>query len=818
MATLSGVLLDAEGSPIVGTVEASLVDPGTGRQVTGDTGDGTIAAGKVLRVTSDASGAWSLDLTANGNIVPTGTGWAIREQGRPTRIISKADKAETMHLGPDQVTFLDDSALPATPASVIGEVAKQVAEIGPGDIGADPAGSADAVRDELTPEIGGRVARSGDTMAGPLDLDGNRLTGLPAPAAASDAARQAEVLAETSARAHGDGLLSTRSATADLTLTDVLDMVGRVAVGAETLAVDDAARKSAGLTQWIDGLIGRADIAGQIHCWAPNGPSTARWVLDPDGDFVDSVEATNVTFPTTSPGTGYAAGGPIYAHDGRLWMIYHGEKYPMGDGGASGFWSYLGLATTLESDPDGWVDLGPIITPTLPYMPGTPAQAEIGGGPYVIIDFGGVPHMIVFYKDTTIDGIWQGMGLAFCALDQVQAATTTAPTFTKFGPGGTFTPGLGGESLDLLPGAAPNPWWMDIIHLVDHDRLVMVYHAPELDGSGDALWMRTAPASDAGRWSAAQRLTDAEAAEIIYVTVWSPDDPVSRAPSGNELVVTYVRSRSGWPRDQVGWDRWADAEVVQRTLTWQDGPVDAVARHDVGQLATTVGSLDAAAVGADPAGTAVGLVAGTIARDGSRPPTAPLAMGGQRITGLAAPSAGNDAARKTDVDTLAFNVAAGVSGTIARDGSRSPTANLPMGGHRLTGVGAPVDPNDAARKGDLPSAGPWTALTLYPEWQAVDPSRGPRFWTDGLAVHIDIAALACIGDIGPTSGAIAQLPVGMRPGVEEWWPCWYSPDGSSVAPAELYITASDDPSPGVIHLYSVSAAVGLAPTRMVVRL
>lgn len=177
---LTGVLLDAQDQPVpYGQVTAVLVDPSTGEPITGDHTSGSIVKGTTVDVAADAEGAYTLPLTASADIKPEGSAWLIRQVDAPERIVRKAAKAETMHLGPDQVEFLDDSASPVTPAAVEREVAAKA------------------------------VAKSGDTMAGDLDLAGNRLTGLPAPAAASDAARQADVDA-TLAR---DG---SRKPTADL--------------------------------------------------------------------------------------------------------------------------------------------------------------------------------------------------------------------------------------------------------------------------------------------------------------------------------------------------------------------------------------------------------------------------------------------------------------------------------------------------------------------------------------------------------------------------------------------------------------------------
>lgn len=46
-------------------------------------------------------------------------------------------------------------------------------------------------------------------------------------------------------------------------------------------------------------------------------------------------------------------------------------------------------------------------------------------------------------------------------------------------------------------------------------------------------------------------------------------------------------------------------------------------------------------------------------------------------------------------------VATGLSGCITRDGQSSITADIPFGGRRITGLGAPTGANDAARKADV---------------------------------------------------------------------------------------------------------------------
>jgi hypothetical protein len=81
------------------------------------------------------------------------------------------------------------------------------------------------------------------------------------------------------------------------------------------------------------------------------------------------------------------------------------------------------------------------------------------------------------------------------------------------------------------------------------------------------------------------------------------------------------------------------------------------------------------------------------------PLTADLAAGGHKITGLGAPTNPADAATKAYVD------AAAPSGVIKADGSVPFTADQPLGGHKLTGLGAPTNPADAATKAYVDASG-----------------------------------------------------------------------------------------------------------------
>lgn len=344
-------------------------------------------------------------------------------------------------------------------------------------------------------------------------------------------------------------------------------------VGDDEVVVTNAERHTADLVYWVDGITGFADLGGAVTGFAPNGPESARWTSTP-ADYLAGVQATDVEIDAdaTFPDVGYAAGGPVY-HDvagSRLLKLYHAERYPFGTPSTGNFWSFIGLAVATEAAPDDWTDLGAIITPERPYVVDTDSQAEVTGGPY-IIDADG--NMVVYFKDTDPNGIWKGLSVARCPLADVLAAADEdeAPVFHKLLDGEWTSPAIGGAADDLLAGVDPNPWWFDIVHLVERDEYLMVYTAPEggdvtSTGEGFSLWARTA--LDPVTWGPAQRLSDPEPAEVIYPSLSPPSLLPQRSITGDEVVVTYVNSVSGWPWDQVPWDRWADATIRRRTLRY----------------------------------------------------------------------------------------------------------------------------------------------------------------------------------------------------------------------------------------------------------
>jgi hypothetical protein len=88
----------------------------------------------------------------------------------------------------------------------------------------------------------------------------------------------------------------------------------------------------------------------------------------------------------------------------------------------------------------------------------------------------------------------------------------------------------------------------------------------------------------------------------------------------------------------------------------------------------------------------------SIARDGTQPPTADISWGSNKLTDLAAPATGTDAANKSYTDT--------------QDGLRVAKAGdtmsgiLAMGSNKITGLGSPTGPTDAATKSYIDEVAP----------------------------------------------------------------------------------------------------------------
>ena len=65
----------------------------------------------------------------------------------------------------------------------------------------------------------------------------------------------------------------------------------------------------------------------------------------------------------------------------------------------------------------------------------------------------------------------------------------------------------------------------------------------------------------------------------------------------------------------------------------------------------------------------------------------------------------------TTFNALTTDLAGGLTNAITKDGQTTPTANIPMGGFKITGLGAATNPNDAVRLAQL-QGGSFSYMTV----------------------------------------------------------------------------------------------------------
>lgn len=154
--------------------------------------------------------------------------------------------------------------------------------------------------------------------------------------------------------------------------------------------------------------------------------------------------------------------------------------------------------------------------------------------------------------------------------------------------------------------------------------------------------------------------------------------------------------------------------------------------------------------------TNLGTIAELFKRNGSVTATGNFALGGFRITGLADGIAGTDAATVTQVNTASASLASLANSFIKRDGTNSPSADVPWNNKKITGLATPTVSTDAATKayvdGISASAAPTGAVVQYAG------AAAPTGWLacDGGAVsRVTYATLfALVGTtFGPGDGA-----------------------------------------------------------------
>lgn len=189
--------------------------------------------------------------------------------------------------------------------------------------------------------------------------------------------------------------------------------------------------------------------------------------------------------------------------------------------------------------------------------------------------------------------------------------------------------------------------------------------------------------------------------------------------------------------------------------------------QDTGALiaATTVeGALAEVVTSLNSLVTNLGSIAELWKRNGSVTATGNFAMGAFKITGLADGIAATDAATVSQVNAASASLASLANSFIKRDGTNSPSADIPWNNKKITGLATPTVSTDAATKayvdGISASAAPTGAVVAYgggsapTGWLVCDGSAVSR--TTYLALFTVVGAAFGAGD-GTTTFNLPNL-------------------------------------------------------------
>lgn len=96
--------------------------------------------------------------------------------------------------------------------------------------------------------------------------------------------------------------------------------------------------------------------------------------------------------------------------------------------------------------------------------------------------------------------------------------------------------------------------------------------------------------------------------------------------------------------------------------------------------------------------TNLGVISNYWKRDGTNSPSADIPMNAKKLTGLAPGTAGTDAANVNQLTAVAATSAGLSNSFLKRDGTNSPTANINLAAFKLTNLGTPTAATDAVTK------------------------------------------------------------------------------------------------------------------------
>ena len=292
-------------------------------------------------------------------------------------------------------------------------------------------------------------------------------------------------------------------------------------------------RDEKALFWWPDGSMGVTKNGGSYSFYAANSKNNAKTTGTLD-DPAKTVDYAGGKLENLMGDYDYLAGGPVFTHQGVLYMIYHFERHH--DNDAMRFYSGLGLAYSNDQGKT-FTDLGTIMQPNIDFdHPGGHGIVEVCGGAY-IIDGG---YIYVYFRDRLNDGAYlivdgyftkiAGEGSEDIALSVMRAslediataqANGTTPMFIKYYDGEFSQPGVSGLSSNIL-GEIGSVRWFDFLYDKSLNEYVMIYAQ---NTTSTAVNLFLARSADKINWSIPMQMTH-ETDECFYPTAISTgDDP-----------------------------------------------------------------------------------------------------------------------------------------------------------------------------------------------------------------------------------------------------------------------------------------------------
>jgi len=323
-------------------------------------------------------------------------------------------------------------------------------------------------------------------------------------------------------------------------------------VGEREVIATKEQRDALGLKWFIDGNGGALTSGDEVRLYGANGRDPVR-VTGTRGNPFQRVD--RVSIATDNKDFQYLAGGPLFRDpkSNRIFLFYHAEFHR---GTYKNFYSILGLSIQTDEQGLEFKDLGPVFTANVPNELAE-SIVEVCGSAYIIKD----GYFYVYARDAMTDGNPRQSNLSVARAkitEVIQAGIDgKGAKWTKYYKGAFSEPALGGKSSPLERGN-PGTRWMDISYNAALDKFVMVVAANTSPWNVDLF---ITCSEDGIHWADRRKLAT-ENGEAFYPSIIGfLDDP---RRTGKEFYVYYTFSPKG------GWERWNDAAIVRRKITFAD--------------------------------------------------------------------------------------------------------------------------------------------------------------------------------------------------------------------------------------------------------